>query len=48
MLCHNFNSRRDNQKISYERHDYESCRRKEPTLGYVPKNDEKMIQAIKG
>ena len=33
-----FNLRRDHQKNSYERRDYE---RNEPILGYVPKNYEK-------
>ena len=34
-----FNLRRDHQKISFERRDYESV--DEPILGYVPENDEK-------
>ena len=39
--------RRDHQKISYERCDYESVDGKS-ILGYVPKNDEKRIQAVMG
>ena len=35
-----FNFRRDHQKISYERRDYESVEEKS-LLGYAPKNDEK-------
>ena len=36
------------EKNSYERRAYESVGRKEPVLGYVPKNDEKRIHEFKG
>ena len=36
------------KKISYERRAYELVRRKEPILGYVPKNDEKKNSVHKG
>ena len=42
-----FNLRRDHQKIPYERHDYELVDEKSLLLGYVPKNYEKKIQAVK-
>ena len=42
-----FNLRRDHQKFSYERRDYESVD-EEPILGYVPKNDEKKNSGGKG
>ena len=45
----NFNLRRDHQKISYEHRNYESVDEKSlAILGYVPKNYEKRIQAVKG
>ena len=41
-LSKNFDLRRDHKKNSYERRDLlRVSRRKEPILGYVPKNDEK-------
>ena len=43
-----FNFRREHQKISYERRDYESVDEKKTILGYVSKNDEKRIQEEKG
>ena len=49
--CQNFDFkiRRDHQKISYERRAYETKEpTKEPILEYVPKNDKKRIQAVKG
>ena len=36
------------KKISYERRDYESADKKKLILVYVPKNYEKIIQAVKG
>ena len=50
MNCQNFDSkiRRDHQKISYERRDYESVDEKKPILGYVLKNYEKKNSGTKG
>ena len=44
------NLRRDHQKNSYERRESRLWvgRQKEPILGYVPKNDKKKIQEVKG
>ena len=43
-----FNLRKDHYRNSYERRDYESVDEKRPILGYVPKNDEKIVQDEKG
>ena len=51
MQCQKFYFyfRRDHQKISYERRDYESVDEKKLILVYVPKNyEKKRIQAVKG
>ena len=49
-FCKNFdfNLRRDHQKDSNERRNYESVDKKEPILGYIPKNDEKRNLVLKG
>ena len=49
--CQNFDFEitRDHQKkITYEHCDYESVDEKSLAIGYVPKNDEKIILACKG
>ena len=53
MICFSFQSllkmsmRRDNQIFLWSSQLW-VCRRKDPITGYVPKNYEKIIQAVKG